>query len=268
MKLSGKVAIVTGASAGIGRAYALALAGAGVAVAGAARRLGGGEEEGPDANTLASLVKASDGLPGRIAAEVCDLEVEADIVRLVDQRACRLYRHPSVAAAHDAAAVGKHHQHYRIGRRTHAEEQLPWLPRIWREQGCAQPPFLLHGGRAETLRNRGCLSPGVVASESALKSNPQVATSGTHKPATPEVLGPALLYLAEQTAETLTGEMLHTDEFRPLFFALCPVDHATAYDGHKDLDVRDLCGGIWKKLRSSTMKSASLPASRLPVLVS
>ena len=58
-----------------------------------------------------------------------------------------------------------------------------------------------------------CLSPGMVASESALKSNPHVETSGTHKPATPEVLGPALLYLAQQTADTLTGQMLHTDEF-------------------------------------------------------
>jgi 3-oxoacyl-[acyl-carrier protein] reductase len=59
-----------------------------------------------------------------------------------------------------------------------------------------------------------CLSPGVVASESALKANPQVAQAGTHKPATPEVLGPALLYLARQTADTLTGQILHTDEFR------------------------------------------------------
>ena len=59
-----------------------------------------------------------------------------------------------------------------------------------------------------------CLSPGVVASESVLKSNPQVATAGTHKPATPEVLGPALLFLAGQTAESLTGQILHTDEFQ------------------------------------------------------
>ena len=54
----------------------------------------------------------------------------------------------------------------------------------------------------------------MVASETALKSNPQVAQAGTDKPATPEVLGPALLYLAQQTVETLTGQMLHTDEFQ------------------------------------------------------
>ena len=40
MGLHGKIAIVTGASAGIGRAYALALAGAGATVIGAARTLG------------------------------------------------------------------------------------------------------------------------------------------------------------------------------------------------------------------------------------
>jgi NAD(P)-dependent dehydrogenase (short-subunit alcohol dehydrogenase family) len=58
------------------------------------------------------------------------------------------------------------------------------------------------------------LSPGVVASESALRSNPAVATSGTHKPCTPEVMGPAILFLAEQTAESLSGQILHTDEYQ------------------------------------------------------
>ena len=41
------------------------------------------------------------------------------------------------------------------------------------------------------------------ASEAALAANPQVAKAGTHKPCTPEVLGPALLCLARQTAEAL-----------------------------------------------------------------
>src|SRR5271165_418206 len=83
MELKGKVAVVTGASAGIGRAYALALAREGATVVAAARRLGGEEGEPPDANTLSSLVKAGKALPGRIYAQACDVAVEADVVQLV-----------------------------------------------------------------------------------------------------------------------------------------------------------------------------------------
>jgi hypothetical protein len=54
----------------------------------------------------------------------------------------------------------------------------------------------------------------VVLTPSALRARPEAATAGTHKPATPEVLGPALVYLARQTADTLTGQILHTDEFQ------------------------------------------------------
>src|SRR5439155_8578206 len=86
MGLHGKIAIVTGASAGIGRAYALALAGAGATVIGAARTLGrlGGE---PERNTLEEVVQAGEALPGRIHARVCDVELEADITRMISETA-------------------------------------------------------------------------------------------------------------------------------------------------------------------------------------
>src|SRR5579862_6378344 len=84
MSLRGLISIVTGASAGIGRAYALARAAEGSTVVAAARRLGGKEGEAPDAYSLATLVKAAQALPGRIYAQMCDMEVEADIVRLVE----------------------------------------------------------------------------------------------------------------------------------------------------------------------------------------
>jgi hypothetical protein len=41
-----------------------------------------------------------------------------------------------------------------------------------------------------------------------------VRESGWGKPPAPEVMGPAVLYLARQTATTLTGQILHTDEFQ------------------------------------------------------
>jgi NAD(P)-dependent dehydrogenase (short-subunit alcohol dehydrogenase family) len=57
------------------------------------------------------------------------------------------------------------------------------------------------------------LSPGYVLSDTAAAKRPEARPGGKHKPATPEVLGPALLHLAQQRADTLTGEILHTDEF-------------------------------------------------------
>jgi 2-deoxy-D-gluconate 3-dehydrogenase len=251
--LSGKVAIVTGASAGIGRAYALALAGAGATVVAAARRLGGGEDEAPDANTLATVVTASEKLPGRIHAQVCDLELEADVVRLVDQTAVNFGRIDVLV--NNAAALWKFDSLKISGeawdRVMATNVRGPYVairqaaPHMIRQRSGSiinitalvgsltpksnYPGFLIYGVSKAALNRLSyfmaaelkpygiavnCLSPGVVASESALKSNPQVAQAGTHKPATPEVLGPALLYLAQQTAETLTGQMLHTDEFQ------------------------------------------------------
>ena len=87
MELDGKVAIVTGASAGIGRAYALALAGAGATVVAAARSLGRPDGGNPPRHTLAEVVACGQELRGRISAQVCDLEVELDIARLIDQTA-------------------------------------------------------------------------------------------------------------------------------------------------------------------------------------
>jgi NAD(P)-dependent dehydrogenase (short-subunit alcohol dehydrogenase family) len=69
---------------------------------------------------------------------------------------------------------------------------------------------------SEELRPWGiavnALSPGFVATDTALEKNPKLKALGG-KDATPEVLGPALLHLAVQTAETMTGQILHTDDF-------------------------------------------------------
>jgi NAD(P)-dependent dehydrogenase (short-subunit alcohol dehydrogenase family) len=251
--LSGKVAIVTGASAGIGRAYALALAGAGATVVAAARRLGDDADQPANAHTLATLVKASEQLPGRIHAQRCDLELEADVVRLVEQTAVDFGRIDILV--NNAAVLWKLDSLKITGTQWDVfmatNVRGPYIairqaaPHMMRQRAGSiinitalvgsltpksnYPGFLAYGVSKAALNRLSyfmaaelkpygiavnCLSPGVVASESALKANPNVAAAGTHKPATAEVLGPALLYLAEQTADTLTGQMLHADEFQ------------------------------------------------------
>jgi 3-oxoacyl-[acyl-carrier protein] reductase len=73
--LTGKVAIVTGASRGIGRSIALALAAQGAKVVASAR----------NAEALDSLVAEVEGQGGEATAVVGDVAVEADAARLVEE---------------------------------------------------------------------------------------------------------------------------------------------------------------------------------------
>jgi len=77
MRLDGRVAIVTGASTGIGRAIALALAGAGAKTVVAAR----------SADKLEELAKEIAGAGGEALAAPCDVTDEAKVEALFDR--CR-----------------------------------------------------------------------------------------------------------------------------------------------------------------------------------
>jgi NAD(P)-dependent dehydrogenase (short-subunit alcohol dehydrogenase family) len=259
MELTGKVAIVTGASAGTGRAYALALAGAGATVIAAARSLGPLDGEGPARNTLAEVVQAGAELPGRIYAQACDVEVEADIARMTGQAVANFGR---IDILVNNAGIYPHHPPLAI---TTEEWDLnmrvnvrgPYLtirhaaPQMIRQQSgsiinlasgsaefrpkghLAHDNLLAYGVSkaalnrlttymAEELKPHGiavnALSPGAVVTDTFVTSFPDavesVRESGWGKPPTPEVMGPAVLYLARQTATTLTGQILHTDEFQ------------------------------------------------------
>jgi NADP-dependent 3-hydroxy acid dehydrogenase YdfG len=80
--LTGKVALVTGASSGIGAATALELAKAGATVALAARR----------ADRLAGLVAQIEGLGGKAIALAGDMAVEAEAVKAVEDTVAQLGR--------------------------------------------------------------------------------------------------------------------------------------------------------------------------------
>ena len=80
--LHGKVALVTGASSGIGAAIAFALAEAGAVVALSARRV----------DRLAQLVEKIEAAGGKAIAIAGDMAVEADAIRAVDETVAQLGR--------------------------------------------------------------------------------------------------------------------------------------------------------------------------------
>lgn len=257
--LAGKVAIVTGASKGIGRAYTLALAQAGASVVATARALGGPDQGRPD-HTLAGLVaSAREGrVPGQVMAVACDLEQEDDIVRMVEQTVANF---GTVDILVNNAGLYPHHEPLQVtvddwDQIMSVNVRAPFLtirqvaPHMIRrgsgsivnitsrvarftdriqDRAAHDGLFVYAVSKAaldrltthfsEELRPHGVavngLSPGGVLTDTWREVAPAdfeaARVSGHGKEPVPEVMGPALLYLAGQT--TLTGQILHTDTF-------------------------------------------------------
>lgn len=102
-----KVVIVTGASSGAGRAYALAFVEAGATVIALARTLG---DLAPPAvkerGTLAEVVQAANALPGTLVPRRCDLRVEEEVVEAV---AATIRDHHRIDVLVNNAAIFPHH---------------------------------------------------------------------------------------------------------------------------------------------------------------
>jgi 3-oxoacyl-[acyl-carrier protein] reductase len=258
MTLAGKVAIVIGASYGIGRAYAHALAGEGATVIAAARSLGSTADGVPQANTLAETVAQGQGLRGSIHAKACDMLVEADVIRLVEETVAEFGR---IDMLINNAAIYSHHDTFEIDQPTwnqHLDLNVrgPYfamreVSRHMKQQRsgsvvnitsamagssvkghAGHDDMLLYGVSkaalnrmthffSEELKEYGvavnALSPGAVDTETWNSHDaPAVAAfkaQGLVRPCTPEALGGPVVSLAQHTAETMTGQTLHTGEF-------------------------------------------------------
>ncbi|HEY3673332.1 MAG TPA: SDR family NAD(P)-dependent oxidoreductase [Acidimicrobiia bacterium] len=106
MGLTGKVAVVTGASRGIGRATALALARGGADVVVTARTL---SEPGPLPGTLTDAVADIEAIGGRALAVPCNVGKQDDLDALVEQTVAH-FGHVDVLvnnAAFTGGAAGK-----------------------------------------------------------------------------------------------------------------------------------------------------------------
>jgi len=88
MELSGKVAFVTGASQGLGRAYSLALAKAGATVVASARSMG--EETGKLTLARTLRLAADEGLP--VHGAICDVGIEDQVNKAIDETVAKFGR--------------------------------------------------------------------------------------------------------------------------------------------------------------------------------
>jgi len=246
--LSGRVAVVTGASRGIGRALAVGLAGAGAAVVCAART----EVASPDGlpgtiHTTADAIRAAGGkaLPVR-----CDIGCADDISALFEATTAEFGRLDVLVnnamtptrGLFSESGVDMWDESMRINVRSlflTCQAAVPLMARQGRgsiiniSSGAAQthgvgmpPGFLIYSVAKAALERFSTALAGEVAEQGvavnalrpgAVKTEKSVAELGSDWDWTgwtePEAVVPALLYLAAQDARGLTGRVVDSTQF-------------------------------------------------------
>jgi len=263
-ELSGKVAIVTGAAQGTGRAYARALAQAGATVIATSRSMklpAPGEEFRAD--TLAELGEVARQAGEDIHLIACDVGVEEQIVRCVEQVIANFGRIDIVvnnAATYPEDQPVPHYdpigftveewERYNriniIGPYLMIREVAPHMIRqksgniinitsgasLGVDVAAAQFGMLAYVTTKAALNRLSqfyalefkdhnitvnALCPGTVVTHSwrgvPKEMQDEMLASGDGKLPTPEAVGPPLLFLAQQTAETYTGQVVLSNEF-------------------------------------------------------
>ncbi len=263
-EFSGKVALVTGAAQGTGRAYARALAQAGALVVATSRSMaapGPGEPTRP--NTLADLMREAKAAGEDIHAVAMDVGDEAQITRCFDQVVANFgpvdilvnnaatYPEDQPSPHYDflAFSVEEWERYNRINvigpyltmraavphmiaRKTGSIINITSGAALGVEFQAAQYGMLGYVTTKMALNRMSqffaielkehniavnALCPGSVITHSwrgvPKEMQQEMLDAGRGKLPTPEVMGPALLYLARQDASGLTGQVLSTDEF-------------------------------------------------------
>jgi dehydrogenase/reductase SDR family member 4 len=266
--LTGKIALVTGAAQGTGRAYSRALAQAGATVIATSRSMRApppGEQARP--NTLAELADLARREGEDIHVMTCDVSEEAQIRACVDQVIETFGRIDVVvnnAATYPMDQPEPHFDPLGISvaewnRYNQVNVVGPYL------MMCAVVPHMIKQGSGNIVNitssaalgvevraaqlgmaayvttkaalNRltqffafeyeeqniavNALCPGAVVTQSwrgvPEDMQQEMLDTGQSRLPTPEAMGPSILYLVQQTAQTLTGQILKTDDFGTLW---------------------------------------------------
>jgi hypothetical protein len=252
--LEGKVALVCGASKGVGRTYALSLAAAGARVVAAARSVASASPDRPEAGSLAEVAATARAMGEEVLALGCDISNEDEIARLVGEtvanfgrldilvnNAVRYIAQTEVFAwtrdNWDSALGVNLRAPYVLAREAAPHMISQGAGSIINITSLAAAPTELgtrrHGAGivyavskaaldrlttylAEELRPHNvavnAISPGDVEARQSAGGHPE-----------PEIHGAPIVYLAQQTASTLTSQILHTDTFRKTWGPATPV---------------------------------------------
>jgi NAD(P)-dependent dehydrogenase (short-subunit alcohol dehydrogenase family) len=237
--LAGKVALVVGASKGVGRAYALGLAAAGVHVAAVARKL---QPVAGKPESLKEVMEANAGRGPPILGMGADIRNKEDIVRVVNDTMAQFGRidifiYNAVFTAQSDAFdipdelfdraltmnVRAPYTFIRLVARNMMEQRSGSIICMSTRASLAIPiddaahKNLLAYGASKAALNRiatyfseelkpyniavNLLSPGKVSE-----------LAGGNSPS-PDQFAPPIMYLARQTAETMTGQFLNTTDW-------------------------------------------------------